>query len=299
MVTVTEQAQPNAGTDGTLTVCAGAILTEAELFAQLGGTPDEGGTWTNVDSEYTYTVTAISPCSTDATAIVTVTEQAQPNAGTDGELIVCAGAILTEAELFAQLGGTPDEGGTWTNVDSEYTYTVTAISPCSTDATAIVTVTEQAQPNAGTDGTLTVSAGTTPTEAELFAQLGGTPDEGGTWTNVDSVYTYTVAATSPCTETDTATVTVELEETLGLEDNTIDLKIKVYPNPTSQLLYVSHPEQKNFSIRITDLTGKQMYSGTITAAVPLDIAIYPQGMYLVTVSSKESNQNNTYKILKK
>ena len=131
----------------------------------------------------------------------------------------------------------------------------------------------------------------------MFAQLGGTPDAGGAWTNVDSVYTYTVTATSPCTGSDTATVTVQM--TLGLEDNTIDLKIMVYPNPTSQLLYVSHPEQKIFSIRITDLTGKEMYSGTITAEVPLDVAIYPQGMYLVTVSSKETNQKNTYKILKK
>ena len=62
---------------------------------------------------------------------------------------------------------------------------------------------------------------------------------------------------------------------------------------------MSHPEQKNFSIRITDLTGKEMYSGTITAEVPLDVAIYPQGMYLVMVTNKETNQKNYYKILKK
>ena len=86
---------------------------------------------------------------------------------------------------------------------------------------------------------------------------------------------------------------------LGIKDNTIDLNIKVYPNPTSKLLYVSHPEQKNFSVRISDLTGKQMYSGAMTTATPLDIAKYPQGMYLVTVTSKETNQKNSYKILKK
>jgi hypothetical protein len=207
-VTVTEQAAPNAGTDGTLTVCEGTIPTDSELFAALGGTPDAGGTWSNVGLVYTYTVAATSPCSTDATATVTLTEQAAPNAGTDGTLTVCEGTIPTDSELFAALGGTPEIGGTWSNVGLVYTYTVSATLPCSTDATATVTLTEQAAPNAGTDGTLTVCEGTIPTDSELFAQLGGTPDVGGTWSNVGLVYTYTVDAIEPCTVAATATVTV-------------------------------------------------------------------------------------------
>ena len=42
----------------------------------------------------------------------------------------------------------------------------------------------------------------------MFAALGGTPNAGGTWSNVGLVYTYTVSATSPCTEADTSTVVV-------------------------------------------------------------------------------------------
>ncbi|MDY7395980.1 hypothetical protein UMM65_12045 [Aureibaculum sp. 2210JD6-5] len=207
-VTVTEQAQPDAGTNGTLTVCEGTTPTDAELFAELGGTPDAGGTWTNVGLVYTYTVTATAPCTGNDTATVTVTEQAQPDAGTNGTLTVCEGTTPTDAELFAELGGTPDAGGTWTNSGLVYTYTVTATAPCTGNDTATVTVTEQAQPDAGTNGTLTVCEGTTPTDAELFAELGGTPDAGGTWTNSGLVYTYTVTATAPCTGNDTATVTV-------------------------------------------------------------------------------------------
>ena len=66
---------PNAGTDGTITVCAGIIPTETELFEHLGGSPDEGGTWTNLGSVYTYTVSSNSPCNEMASAKVVVIEK--------------------------------------------------------------------------------------------------------------------------------------------------------------------------------------------------------------------------------
>jgi gliding motility-associated-like protein len=211
-VTVTEQAQPNAGSNGTLDICQGSTVTTAELFAVLGGTPDAGGTWSPAlagAGTYTYTVTAIAPCATDATTQVVVTEITAPDAGTDGTLTICQGSTVTAAELFASLGGTPDAGGTWSPAlvgVGTYTYTAT-VAGCS-DVTASVTVTEQVQPNAGTSGTLTVCEGTVPTNADLFAALSGTPDAGGTWSNVGLAYTYTVAATAPCTSDASATVTV-------------------------------------------------------------------------------------------
>jgi Mg-chelatase subunit ChlD len=210
-VTVTEQALPNAGIDGTLTVCFGTEITDAMLFAQLTGSPDETGEWTNDGLVYTYTVAATSPCTVDDTSTVTVTVQALPEAGTDGLLTVCFGTEITDAMLFAQLTGSPDETGEWTNDGLVYTYTVAATSPCTVADTSTVTVTEQALPNAGIDGTLTVCFGTEITDAMLFAQLTGSPDETGEWTNDGLVYTYTVAATSPCTVDDTSTVTVTVQ----------------------------------------------------------------------------------------
>ena len=88
-------------------------------------------------------------------------------------------------------------------------------------------------------------------------------------------------------------------QALQVEDHSLDVQIKVYPNPTSQMLYVSHPEFNSFLIEIADLNGKQIYSGTINNEQPLDVSSYTQGMYLVTITSKESNKKNTYKIIKK
>ena len=214
--TVTVIELPVAGTNGTLTICAGTTVTAEQLFAQLGGSPDAGGAWTPTlggAGTYTYTVTATSPCTEADASTVTVTEQAQPNAGTNGSVVICAGSNVTEAQLYAAITG-EDAGGIWTPTlggAGTYTYTVSATSPCTGTATATVTVTEQVQPVAGTNGTLTICAGTTVTAEQLFAQLGGSPDAGGAWTPTlagAGTYTYTVSATSPCTTVATATVAV-------------------------------------------------------------------------------------------
>ncbi|MCC6399986.1 MAG: gliding motility-associated C-terminal domain-containing protein, partial [Flavobacteriales bacterium] len=241
------------GTDGAITVCdQGAAVG---LFAQLGGTPDAGGTWTdplgNAHSGsfdpaadpagiYTYTLAALAPCLGDAST-VTVTLTSTPDAGTDGAITVCdQGAAVG---LFAQLGGTPDAGGTWTDplgnahsgsfdpgtdAAGVYTYTLAALAPCLGDAST-VTVTLTSTPDAGTDGAITVCD--QGAAVGLFAQLGGTPDAGGTWTDplgnahsgsfdpgtdAAGVYTYTLAATAPCQSTSSVVlVAVEVAPNAG------------------------------------------------------------------------------------
>ncbi len=88
-------------------------------------------------------------------------------------------------------------------------------------------------------------------------------------------------------------------QALSIEDNTMEVQLKVYPNPTSQLLYVSHPEINSFLIAIVDLNGKQLYSGSINKDEPLDVSNYAQGLYLVTIENTTINKKNTYKVIKK
>jgi hypothetical protein len=87
-------------------------------------------------------------------------------------------------------------------------------------------------------------------------------------------------------------------QALSVEDIDMNVQIKLYPNPTSQALYVSHPELNSFMITVVDLNGKQLYSGTINKEEPLDVSNYTQGMYLVTVENTVTNKKNTYKIIK-
>jgi gliding motility-associated-like protein len=209
--TINIQTAPNAGTNGVLALCSGSVPTQAQLFAQLGGTPDIGGTWSSIGNIYTYTVNAIAPCTLTASAIVTLNIQTAPNAGTNGILTLCSGSVPTQAQLFAQLGGTPDIGGTWSTIGNIHTYTVNAIAPCTLTASATVTLNTQTAPNAGINGVLTLCSGSVPTQAQLFAQLGGTPDIGGTWSSIGNIHTYTVNTIAPCTLTASATVTVNTQ----------------------------------------------------------------------------------------
>jgi hypothetical protein len=88
-------------------------------------------------------------------------------------------------------------------------------------------------------------------------------------------------------------------QALSVEDNVLDVQLRIYPNPTSQSLYVSHPDMSSFGITIVDLNGKQLYSGTINKEEPLDVSNYTQGMYMVTIENTTTNKKNTYKIIKK
>lgn len=87
-------------------------------------------------------------------------------------------------------------------------------------------------------------------------------------------------------------------QALSVEDNTLDLKLKVYPNPTSQSLFVTHPYLNSFVITIVDMNGKLLYQGKLDKEEPLDVSYYTQGIYLVTVENTTTNKKNTYKIIK-
>ncbi|MCO6482226.1 MAG: hypothetical protein J5I62_05485, partial [Flavobacteriales bacterium] len=170
---------PDAGVDGTLNLCGNGA--PVALATGLGGTPDATGSWTrqsdgaavgpnfnpaiDAPGAYVYTVPGIGGCAS-ASATVTVSVVAPANAGTNGALTVCSSG--SPASLFTALGGTPAAGGTWSGPSAvtggmydpaamapgAYVYTVNGTAPCG-NATATVTVTEQAAPDAGTDGAVT------------------------------------------------------------------------------------------------------------------------------------------------
>ena len=280
------EAQPDAGTAGTLTVCQGTTPTDAELFAELNGTPTAGGTWANVGLTYTYTVSATAPCTTPATADVVVTEEAQPNAGTAGALTVCQGTTPTDAELFAELNGTPTAGGTWANVGLTYTYTVSATAPCTTPATADVVVTEQAA-SLGSDTTICmqssmiISPGVFDTYSWNTGQLTDSIIVGPILN--PGVITYTVDVTSVLCNS-TASITITFNNCIGIEEIK-NHSLNAYPNPANDNFTITTDFTQNYELKIYDNQGKIVMVYEMLGTVKnIDVSVLEQGVYILTIS---------------
>jgi hypothetical protein len=47
--------------------------------------------------------------------------------------------------------------------------------------------------------------------------------------------------------------------TLNTETPELQLLVKVFPNPTKEVIYITHPTEQLFEVRITDVSGKQIH----------------------------------------
>ncbi|WP_354680766.1 gliding motility-associated C-terminal domain-containing protein, partial [Mariniflexile fucanivorans] len=244
LVTATIYQSPKSGI--ALPIIACNNNNTIDLFIGLDGTQDAGGIWNNNDGvgiltgstfdatgvipgnyQFTYMVTASAPC-VDSSTIVTVTIEGPLNAGTNNTLDVCSNNGTTD--LFTLIGSA-DTGGTWSPamasgtgvfdplVDAPGKYIYTLTNACGTD-TSEVEVSVTLAPNAGNSNTAAICVIDGP--IDLFSYLGTSAQNGGTWSpalpsgsgvfdpNTDSqgIYTYTVAATSPCAPDSSAQITV-------------------------------------------------------------------------------------------
>lgn len=250
-VTASVNIAPNAGISGGLSVCSDQSVVD--LFDGLGGTPDGNGTWSDDDAtgqqsgqffnligmptgdyNFTYTVPGIGQCG-DVSATVVVNIVGLLDAGTNGTIAVCR--TNNQVNLFTGLGGAPQPGGQWVDMDAtgavtnqffnaslvpagtyQFRYRLTGTVSCASDS-ATATITVVAAPNAGSSNTISL-CGNGPATS-LFNALGGSPGSGGVWTfngqpfsgvydpllNSSGGYLYTVAGTAPCSNA-SATVTV-------------------------------------------------------------------------------------------
>ncbi|MBL8002318.1 MAG: T9SS type A sorting domain-containing protein, partial [Flavobacteriales bacterium] len=242
-VTVTPNpATPTISAGGPTTFCAGGSVTLTSSSA-TGIVWSPGGQTTqsitvSTGGTYSVTVTSNGCSATSAGTTVTVTPNpATPTPGSYGPLCSISAPIT--------LGGSP-AGGVWTGTGvsgtgpytfdptagtQTLTYTVTS-SGCSSSATTTVTVNDPV--DAGSNGSLSICSN--GTSVNLFNQLNGSPQAGGTWSGPSTVvndiynpvtmnpgtYTYTVLGPAGCGNASAQVVVTETSTTTWYLDQDND-----------------------------------------------------------------------------
>ncbi len=130
---------------------------------------------------------------------------------------------------------------------------------------------------------------------------GGESTSNGTLTMVYSIGEANIAeSTTGNIHISEGFISEGLNATLGIKDLAKIEGVKVFPNPTVDYVNISFSETINAQIRVFDLTGKELYSNTISSdKTSINLSRYNKGTYLVHVYDLENAKVITYKISKK
>jgi len=88
-------------------------------------------------------------------------------------------------------------------------------------------------------------------------------------------------------ESEREEIVVNVEETLGVEENELFSNIRVYPNPTKGLLNISNALEADLQISVYDVNGRLLLSKTCEQTLnTMNISSLSNGMYLIKIKSE-------------
>jgi hypothetical protein len=99
------------------------------------------------------------------------------------------------------------------------------------------------------------------------------------------------------------TVGATLTTVIIQETDAASMDVNVYPNPTTELIniQINHSTIDQIVISITDLQGKEVYSGKyagISNVIGINTASYATGTYMLTLKNLNNLVLGAYKIIK-
>ncbi|MDI9318842.1 MAG: T9SS type A sorting domain-containing protein [Phycisphaerales bacterium] len=109
------------------------------------------------------------------------------------------------------------------------------------------------------------------------------------YTFTDGAYTVEVTDSNGCTSKSDVYL-----YSLGINDPSIAASIKLYPNPTTDVLHIESPIA--LMIRLTDLVGRTLLEHANTNSI--DMSNLAEGVYLLNMIDKEGNLIKVEKIMK-
>jgi hypothetical protein len=267
IATVILNLQPNAGIDGSTTICDSSFTT-IDLFSLITG-EQAGGTWTRIigtggifdaiagtyipaldatNSIFEYRIMGVSPC-VDDFSIATITINQQPEAGIDGCISVSDESPFI-IDLYSLITG-EQVGGTWTRTS-------------------------------GAGGTFNALAAT------YVPAVGATT----------STFEYSFIGTIPCTD-DTSVATIVINGPPCGTLSSVDFQeetIEYFPNPISDVLNLKF-SQAIKNIQIVNVLGQEVFSSDYNEKdLQINLSHLNSGTYIVKAMVTDSVR--TFKIVK-
>jgi len=86
-------------------------------------------------------------------------------------------------------------------------------------------------------------------------------------------------------------------EALSIES--YDINIKVFPNPSSEFIFISSTENTLYELTILNLNSKLIHKGEYRKDESINIQNLTPGTYIVTIIDNFNQKSNSYKIIKK
>jgi uncharacterized delta-60 repeat protein len=293
--------------DSTIYLAAASLCNGGSV--RLSGAPGLTYAWNlgpttqsitiNQDDTYALTVTDTSGCKSSSSINLVLADYFSNLIKANGPTTFCQGGNV----VLSSLNGL--NGYNWSNGETTPTITVT------TSGSYTVTITDGICSLTSTSLQVTVLPAPTVSfnlPQDTFCQNAGTitlgaSPSGGTFAGmgltgntfnpaglVDSTvvvsYTYTGGNSCSTTIIDTATVVV----CTGV-NNLSNVLVRVFPNPTSQYLFIENLPAENCTVEIFDVVGnrviqKQLQNASKTETIP--VMNLAQGQYILTVNGTNS-----------
>jgi len=233
---------------------------------------------------HTYTITDSNGCKNSGT--VTITQPTSITV-TSSTSIACYG-LNGSATVFAN-GGTGtisfswSTSGTSTNISApsgNYTVTATDANGCFSSATVFINQNSAINVSATSNsitGTANANGG-----SGSYTYSWSTGSTGSSVALPNGTHTVTVTDALGCSST--ATVYIDVEgNTTGIQSHSINLNLKVYPNPTAGMLnveYVGHLE-------VFDIGGRLIMSSEVDGKIEIDLV---PGIYVLRLDGKYNHK---------
>jgi hypothetical protein len=262
-----------------------------------------------VAGTYTVTVTDANGCTATAIAVITeptaltvstgFTENILCNGGNNGKTLATPSGG-TGAYTYAWAPGGQTNASAAVLVAGTYTVTVTDANGCTATAIAVIT-----EPTALTvTGTATDTAVCKGNCTDVNATAGGGTasytyawNTGATTSSVNvcplAKTTYSVTLTDANGCTNTATVTVDVNPCLGVNEvASLDDMIKFYPNPFTQSVNVDISVNGPVTVTIFNMVGQNVGAYTMDKGLnTLNTSNMAPGIYLMQVKTQSGILN--------